>query len=146
MAELSELYATVGAALLADSTLMAMLGGATQVFQELPPSHAVYPCLTIRIVKGMPKVDLTVPGGWNPVWRIIAYGTDNDVLYAIQSRLLNVLEIPRLVTTQLTGAGFKITQMRQVDLFEGPALAMGNAGEQIGTVVSVWNSLALPMA
>lgn len=146
MADLSELYTLVGNVMVGDATLAALLGNAQQVYQEMPVGNPTFPAITFRITAMNPKTQLSGVGGWNPVWRIIAYGVDNDTLYAIHSRLASLLEVPKIVTSPLVGSSHKIPYMTKVDLHEAPPYASTNDGMAILTMVSIWNSLALPIS
>jgi hypothetical protein len=145
MADLSELFATVGNLLVNDATLAALLGDAQQVYQDRPAIHATFPCLTLAIPHEGPQHELTGPGAFRPVWRIIAYGASQDALRGIMARLNDLLDIPRTVPSAMVGTAYKITSMRQVDGFQGPPFTNTNMNQEIQTLVSIWNSLALPV-
>lgn len=145
MADLSELYKIVRTPLVADATLGAMLAAATAVYQERPAKGAAFPCISMRIRHTNQVSELTAPGAYRPVWELKLYGSDADALRAIQSRLDTLLDIPRTVTAGLAGVNWKITSFCQIDSFDGPPFAMSNDGDEIGTLVTIWNSIVLPL-
>lgn len=145
MADLSELYGIVRAALVGDSTLTAMLGSAGAVYQERPETGAVFPAISMRIRHTNPITELTGTGAYKPVWELKLYGTNADALRAIQMRLWALLDIPRIAPAGLANANWKITSLCEIDSFDGPDFSMANDLQAIQTLVTIWNSLVLPV-
>ena len=136
---LSELYQTLRTAITGNAGVTALLSSSTAVYQEVSAVVRIEaPALFLRIVTENAQTQITALGKWRPALRITIAAQSADRCRAIEAALQAVLDIPRTVTSPLTGATLRIESLEQVDAIEGGSFLSADQST-VTTLETIWN-------
>ena len=138
MADLSEVWKEMRDILVGDATLTAMLDSASAVYERDPPLETGFPMLTLWQVTDGADNRLSAYGEFHAEVQIDVWSTSPRTNEQIKSRLDELLEIPRVVTTQISSTNYNVTNCtRTMSRFVG-TVEIESDGKHIRHLATEW--------
>jgi hypothetical protein len=140
MADLSEVWKGIRDILVDDATLVALLSSASAVYERDPPIEPDYPMLTLWQVDDGPDNALTGYGEFNSLLQIDVWSTSPRTNEQIKSRMDELLEIPRVVTTQITTTNYNVTSLSRLRATFVGTIEFEDDGKRIRHLATEWRA------
>ncbi len=136
---LTEIYQTIRAAIVANAGVTDLLSSADAVYQESSANVRITaPAILLRLMTEGRQVQIDAQGKFRPALRITIMAQQTDRCREIEAALQAVLDIPRTVATPLTGATLRIESLMQVDANETGSFLTADQS-RTSVLETVWN-------
>ena len=138
MADLSEVWKEIRDILVGDATLTAMLDSASSVYERDPPLETGFPMLTLWQVTDGADNRLSAYGEFHAEVQIDVWSTSPRTNEQIKSRLDELLEIPRVVTTQISSTNYNVTNCTRTNARFVGTVEIESDGKHIRHLATEW--------
>tara|TARA_R110000824_G_scaffold187178_2_gene368427 strand:+ start:1757 stop:2197 length:441 start_codon:yes stop_codon:yes gene_type:complete len=138
VADLSEVWKEVRDILVGDATLTAMLASASSVYERDPPLQTGFPMLTLWQVADGPANAVSSYGEFHADVQIDVWSTSPRTNEQIKSRLDELLEIPRVVTTQISSTNYNVTNCTRTNSRFVGTVEIEDDGKHIRHLATEW--------
>ncbi len=138
MADLSEVWKGMRDILVGDATLTAMLASASSVYERDPPLQTGFPMLTLWQVTDGADNRVSGYGEFRADVQIDVWSTSPRTNEQIKSRLDELLEIPRVVTTQISTTNYNVTNCTRTNARFVGTVEIEDDGKHIRHLATEW--------
>ena len=138
MADLSEVWKEMRDILVGDATLTAMLDSASAVYERDPPLETGFPMLTLWQVTDGADNRVSAYGEFHAEVQIDVWSTSPRTNEQIKSRLDELLEIPRVVTTQISSTNYNVTNCTRTNARFVGTVEIESDGKHIRHLATEW--------
>ena len=138
MADLSEVWKEIRDILVGDATLTAMLDSASSVYERDPPLETGFPMLTLWQVTDGADNRVSAYGEFHAEVQIDVWSTSPRTNEQIKSRLDELLEIPRVVTTQISSTNYNVTNCTRTNARFVGTVEIESDGKHIRHLATEW--------
>lgn len=129
--ELSEVVKAMRDALVADSSLTALLASATSVYHGWPEDAVDFPIVTLKILRLNPDTSIARSGMYQPEWDLQVFAISKYDVLDIVGYLDNNWNIPGEHAAAIDAANYSIRRFRIGEATDLPRLQMVDTGEWI---------------
>jgi hypothetical protein len=139
--DLSELWTALRTAMLADSTLVALLGGSDAIYRAWPNKSVAFPIIVIRCqTDGPPNDGGTIVDLWRPSVELDIYAATMGRCEAIQGRLDESWTIPHNKPAGVTSTNFALNLFKRRNSIDAGVMAVVGQDVPIRQLATEWNS------
>jgi len=138
VADLSEVWKGIRDVLVGDATLTAMLSSASSVYERDPPLETGFPMLTLWQVADGPVNAVSSYGEFHAEVQIDVWSTSPRTNEQIKSRLDELLEIPRVATTQISTTNYNVTNCTRTNARFVGTVEIEDDGKHIRHLATEW--------
>lgn len=137
---LSEIWIALRTALLADSTLTALLASNSAVYRGEPEIAVAAPFLEIACTSDNPQTNRSFTGIWRPDLAITCFASDRDRCDAICSVLDANWTIPVNRVTAVASTSLRLTYLWRSGKSDPVPVRVLNTNESLFSLTTFWRS------
>lgn len=138
--DLSEIWIALRTALLADSTLTALLASSTAIYRGEPHTAVAFPHIVLEEGAENPQTDRSFTGIWRPDLTLSIYAKDRDRCEQIAATLDERWTIPVNRATEVASTMLRLTYLRRSGKSGPVPVRVLNTNESLFSLATFWQS------